>query len=214
MMRQSRWWLTIYAFAFCLAAQSLPAQSPPARIMFELESPGESPPHYWIELGENGDGKYQAASSDDMPASNMTFHLQMDATSAWFAEARALHFFNGPFEARRKVAFSGRKTLRYEGPDGAGKATLNYTENKQMNDMVSNFLGIALTLQLGQRLETDARFHRIGLDVDMVAYKDSLKNHLATHPEIIAPILQRLVTDPEVMTRVQRDASSILQSTQ
>jgi hypothetical protein len=65
---------------------------------------------------------------------------------------------------------------------------------------------------VGQRLESDARFRRMSLDQDMVTYKESLKNHQALHPEIIAPILQQLVDDPEVMTRVQRDASAILHS--
>jgi hypothetical protein len=203
---------------FCVAALCLPlvphanAQAAPAQITFEFDFPGEVSPHYRIELAENGDGKYQAPGGSEVIASDMTFHLPPQVAAEWFAEARALHRFDGNFASKRKVAFTGQKTLRYSGPDGSGQTTLNYTEDKHMSAMVDNFLGIGVTLQTGQRFESDARFHRLGLDADMVTYKESLKNHQAIYPEIIAPILQHLADDPEVMTRVQRDASTILRS--
>jgi hypothetical protein len=212
-MRERRWLLWSCAAAFVFAA-SVPArsQAAPARITFEYDFPGEQPVHYRIDLTEAGEGKYKALGGADVAASEISFHLPASVAAEWFAEARALHRFDGNFEAKRKVAFTGHKTLSYAGADGSGETTLNYTEDKRMVAMVDNFLGIGATLQVGQRLESDARFRRMSLDQDMVTYKESLKNHQALHPEIIAPILQQLVDDPEVMTRVQRDASAILHS--
>jgi hypothetical protein len=213
-MREGRWLLwSCAALLLLMAGRQARSQAAPAGITFEYDIPGESPVHYRIYLTEAGVGKYQAAGGSGVGASEIDFHLPASVAADWFAEARTLHCFNGNFEAKRKVAFSGHKTLRYAGPDCTGETTLNYTEDKRMVAMVDNFLGIGATLQVGQRFESDARFHRMGLDEDMVTYKESLKNHQASYPVIIAPILQQLVDDPEVMTRVQRDASAILHST-
>ena len=211
---RERGWLLLSCTAALVLTAGLPARSQavPARITFEYDFPAETPVHYRIDLGETGEGKYQALGATDIAASEISFHLPANVTEEWFAQARALHFFKGNFEAKRKVAFTGHKTLSYAGPDGTGTAILNFTEDKRMTAMVDNFLGIGATLQVGQRFESDVRFHRMGLDADMVTYKESLKNHQASYPEIIAPILQQLVDNPEVMSHVQRDASSILHS--
>jgi hypothetical protein len=187
-------------------------QAAPARIIFDYDFPGETPSHYRIELTESGQGRYQAPSAEGLLASDMAFHLSPTATASWFATARELHYFDGNFEARRKVAAIGSKTLRFDGPDGHGQATMNYTEDKRMAELIRNFQSIGFTLQIGQRFESDIRFHRIGLDDDMGTLQQNLKNRLASHPEIIAPILQRLVDDPEVMERLRREAAGILHS--
>jgi hypothetical protein len=208
--RSSSWMI---AAALCFSAGvASAAQTTPARITFQFDFPGEMPPHYRIDLAETGEGKFQAPGAEGLSALDLPFHLPARVTAEWFAAARELHRFDGNFEARRKVAFSGNKTLRYDGPDGVGETTLNYTEDKRMAELISNFLGIGCTLQVGQRFASDARFHPLGLDADMLTYKESLKNRQALYPEIIAPILQQLVDNPDVMTHVQREASAILQS--
>jgi hypothetical protein len=204
--------LAIIFFCGWSAAQSPAATATPATITFTMDFPGNTPPHYAMQVAADGSGTYTA--EEGTKPYRAGFHLTKDSAAPWFAEAQALHFFAGSFQSPRKVAFTGTKTLAYAGPDGRGSATFIYTEDPGMVHLTGELQQVALTLQMGETLESHLRHQRMALDADLESYQQALKDHMASHPEAISAALQELVDSPEAMSRVSRRARTILKSAQ
>lgn len=205
-----------YAVLFPLtprdAAAQVPvaqASAPPASLTMRLNFPSDDTRNYSVDLSEDGTGHYSGAATGASPG-DLTFHLSPSTVQPWFADARALHFFQGHVEGQHKVAFTGLKTLRYRGADGSGETTFNYTSDQRLTHLVSAFQQLVLTLQLGQRLNDDQRFNRMALDGDMESLQHAIKENSAAHPEAIAPTLQNLADNPDALERVRRQAKVLL----
>jgi len=191
-------------------SQSLEATRP-AVLTFEVDFPGQVPPHFTLTIAEDGSGAYTVPSAEALPVVE-TFRLSPASVAPWFADARALHFFAGKYQSSRKVAFTGTKTLRYKGSDGAGEATLNFTQDSRLNNLLTSLQQLVTTLQAGDRIQSDLRFRRLALDADLQALQAAVKDHMASHPEAIAPVLQSVADSPDVLDRVARSAKSLLQA--
>ena len=194
------------------AAQSPAATADPATLTFTFDFPGNTPPHYTLQIAADGNGTYTAEESAEQY--RVGFHLSQSAMAPWLAQARAMHFFSGNYQSPRKVAFTGTKTVAYAGPDGRGATTFVYTEDPEMARLTGELQQVALTLQTGQTLESHLKHQRMALDADLDDYQQALKDHMASHPEAITSALQELVESPEAMTRVSRKARAILSSVQ
>lgn len=203
--------LSVCAMMCCCVAPAYAQAASPATLTLTVDFPGDSPAHYTLAIAEDGSGIYTAAAPE---AYRVGFQLSKRVVAPWFEHARTMHFFAGNFQSPRKVAFTGTKTLAYVGPDGNGSATFVYTENPMITRLSSELQQVALTLQVGQTLESHLRHQRMALDADLEEYQQALKDHMAAHPEAIAPALQSIVDSPDAMTRVSRMARSILSSSQ
>jgi hypothetical protein len=180
-------------------------------ITLDYDFPGQVTPHFTLQIAEDGSGSYSVPKVTGAP-SVMAFHLHAADVAGWFATARQLHFFQGKLDSSRKVAFTGTKTVTYSGADGHGTATIHYTENQRLQRLLSELEQLVETLQMGQTLQSDMRFRRLALDADIESFERSLKEQSASHPEVIAPILQQLADNPEVLERVSRQARAILKT--
>jgi len=201
--------------------------SGPARIQaeagFELDRPGIAVPRFTIRVHEDGTGSYQAEEVSG-PADGGTVHYAsakhidraMSMTPATvskiFKTARELNYFDMNCNSKAKnLANTGKKTLRYTGPDGSGSCVYNYSDSKEVQMLTNVFLSIAYTMDEGRRLEFLHRYDRLGLDAEMTAMEDSVKAGRALELNTIEPVLASIVKDMAVMERVRQRAAKLLE---
>jgi hypothetical protein len=189
---------------------------------FDRTAPGVSVPHYTVVLHEDGSGTYHAEEVERRSADSalqqvstkiidrpMTVSAEM--TAKIFQTARSLNRFNMFCGTKVKnIADTGKKTLSYVGADGSGSCAYNYSDDKSVMDLTDLFYGIVYTMDVGRKLDFERRFDRLGLDAEMIALEQAVKDKHALELGNIAPTLQRLASDPEMMQRVQTRAAKLL----
>jgi hypothetical protein len=208
-------------FAFLLAATAF-AQNPagPAsrtHIRFTVENPQLEPSTYSLDIFEDGNGRYSAsytASSDGDSAAapvNRAIRIHDPLLSRLFETARSHHLFAMDCEApHSRVAFTGKKTLAYAGTDGDGSCTFNYSRDPSLNQTASDLMSVAYTLEIGTRLANEHLHDRLSLDAELEALQGAAQDHRALELGNIAPELESIANDDEVMNRARARARALL----
>ncbi len=226
--------MRILLLALPLALAS--AQAPPpadAVLTFHFTRVGMPVPEYTITLHQDGSGSYRAVysppadagsrygsgygSSASVSPSSAPAAISRDITISPQTTARLFeHLHNtarlvGGCESHQKnIANTGAKTISYTGPDGTGQCTYNYTENKDVAALTDTFQGIAVTLDEGRSIDLKHRYDRLGLDHELALFQDAVKEGRALEISTIAPVLQSLLDDTQVMDRVRKRAAGLL----
>jgi hypothetical protein len=191
------------------------------QIRFTYENPKLQPPRYVLTVQEDGTGHFQSdaggppGDNDTMPAEpqDRPIHISKSLRESMFAVARKNKFFAIHCEdGGKNIAFQGKKTLAYEGSEGQGSCTYNWSKNAQINKLTDQFESMATTLEEGSRLERQYEHGRLTLDAEIEALEQMVHEGRAIEVENIAPILQKLATDEAVLQRVQRRARALLQA--
>jgi hypothetical protein len=191
-----------------------------AQIRFTYENPKLQPPRYVLTVQEDGSGHFQSdaggptGENETMPAEpqDRPIHISKALRESMFAAARKSKLFAISCEdGGKNIAFQGKKTLAYEGSDGQGSCTYNWSKSAQINKLTEQFEAVATTLDEGSRLERQYEHGRLSLDTEMEALEQMVHEGRATEVQNIAPILQKLANDEAVLQRVQRRARALLQ---
>jgi hypothetical protein len=192
----------------------------PAQIRFVYENPQLQPPKYVVTVGEDGTGHYRSegggpASNDlqNMPADpqDRPIHISKALREAMFATARKNKLFAVSCDdGAKNIAFQGTKTLQYEGPEGRGSCTYNWSKNAQIDKLTDQFQGVVTTLDEGSKLQRQYEHGRLSLDTELEFLEQLVHEGRAIELENIAPILQTLAGDEAVLQRVQRRARALL----
>jgi hypothetical protein len=191
------------------------------QIRFTYENPKLQPPRYVLTVQEDGTGHFQSdaggppGDNDTMPAEpqDRPIHVSKALRDSMFAVARKNKLFAINCEdGGKNIAFQGKKTLAYEGPEGQGSCTYNWSKSAQINKLTDQFESMATTLEEGSRLERQYEHGRLTLDAEMEALEQMVHEGRATEVENIAPTLQKLAKDEAVLQRVQRRARALLQA--
>lgn len=192
------------------------------QVSFAFERKGVLVGHYTLIVHEDGSGVYEgteipSATAYGHPADSSAVPFQhritiSPATSRKiFSAAEKLNRFDVPCASKLKnIADTGTKTLKYEGQDGTGSCTYNFSENKDVQSLTEIFQGIAETLDTGRRLDQLHRFDRLGLDAAMKSFSDEVTAGRALEVGTIAGSLKSIASDTEVMARVRSRASTLL----
>jgi hypothetical protein len=179
-----------------------------------------------LTVNEDGNGRYEAeevlpassAATSEAPATqriDRAISLTAATTAQIFAAALALNRFNIPCESTAKnIADTGKKTLRYTGAGGDGSCVYNYSQDKRVTVLTELFQAIALTLDLGRKLEFEHRFDRLGLDATMAKLAEHVDAGSAKEVITIGSTLRSIARDSEVLERVRLRASRLLQQAQ
>lgn len=196
-----------------------------ATVQFTFERPGLAVPRFRVMVREDGTATYTgeevvaAAGTDGGagPATGPTTHIEQGitltpgTTAKIFKAARGQRLFNFACASKAKnVANTGDKTLGYEGPDGRGACSYNYSENKDVVMLSDLFLGISQTLEEGRRLEFKRRYDHLGLDAELGVLTEANDEGRAVELNTIAPVLRQLAGDTEMMQRVRLRAAKLL----
>lgn len=177
-----------------------------------------NPSHWVLTLHRDGTGHFHADHEASAPKRNTMdvegvdrdIQLSKDYTDQIFSVAQDRKWFNQKCESGAKVAFQGWKKLSYEGPEGQGSCTFNYSQDKKIQSLGESLIGVAETLREGARLELLLQHDRLGLDQEMQYITDSAKDGRLREISAIKGILQRLADDDELLERVRKRAKTLL----
>ncbi len=207
---------------------NLPPSTAAASVRFVIDRAGVETPHFSFSVRDDGSGHYEATTSPPTLSSRYTsavaapaekvsqaIQLSRATTTKIFAGAHADDLFRMICNSKAKnIADTGRKSLSYEGPDGTGVCVYNYSENKSVTALTDLFLGMAYTIQEGRRLEFRHRYDRLGLDAEMGSLVAQADAGRAPELGLIAPVLQSLVADGDLLERVRERAAKLLERAQ
>lgn len=188
------------------------SQEPPAAgsasIRFTYQNLNLSPSDYQVFVRADGTGRYTASGGGSHPA-QQEISITPELLAKIFAAAREQKFFDLPCQAKGAdhVAFQGNKTLAYEGPDGKGACTFNYSKIKQIEQLNDIFQSIASTVAWGQRMVADRQHDRLGLDKELEGLASAVADGRAIQLQNIQPILQEIAADPSVINRARQRAA-------
>lgn len=217
--------LAAASVALCAAQSAAPtaAVTKSAEVTFQFDRPGVPVPRFTLLIHEDGEAKYEAeekGSAADGGTAQYAVAKQVDSTvklspatvARIFKTARELSRFDMACESKAKnIANTGKKTLSYDGADGKGSCTYNYSTNKDVQALTDTFLGIAFTMDEGRRLEFLHRYDRLGLDAEITALQQAAEAGRALELGTIAPVLTAIASDNAVMQRVRLQAARMLE---
>jgi hypothetical protein len=209
-------------------ASAQEAARPESVIVFHFKHAGLPVPEYTLTVHEDGSGTY-AATYEPPPSDpdagysyaaaqtiaptqvSRPILLSSQTTSRLFDRVRSTGQFHDGCESHQKnVADTGAKTLTYTGPEGSAHCTYNYTENKAIVAVTDTFQSIAQTLDDGRSIDLKHRYDRLGLDRELSNLAEAVKDGRAIEIATIAPVLQSLCNDSQVMERVRKRAAGLL----
>jgi hypothetical protein len=203
-----------------LLATPLPAQ----QITFTFDNPKLQPARYVLTVHADGSGHYRSELGPGTPPAtdeenanppadpqDRDIHVSRELRDSMFAAAHKSKLFAGSCDdAGKNVAFQGTKTLAYEGPDGQGSCTFNWSKNPQIDKLVDEVQAMVLTLDEGSKLQRQYEHGRLSLDTEIQFLVQMVHEGRATELENIAPLLHTLASDDAVLKRVQRHAQELL----
>lgn len=192
------------------------------RIVYTFDQPALQPPHYTITLAENGMGRFVSVagappadgSSEEVYPAPMDREIRVDPAllADLFRYARSHRYFNGDCNKHGHLAFTGNKTMTYLGPDGRGSCAFVWASDPELQQLSDRLNAVALTLEIGRRLDVEMHHYPLGLDAELESLENAVKEEQASDLPNIAPELQSIASDQDVMDRVRRRATALLNS--
>lgn len=191
-----------------------------ATITFRFENAQLQPAKYEMTVHADGTGHYVSHAGSappddiaDLPARGQEREIRLTAANVQklFSIAAKEHHFATKCEAAgSKVAFQGTKTLMYEGPDGQGACTYNYSQDQKIQWISTEFIGLSATLEEGRRLNVEHEHGRLALDAELETLETLVHEGQATEVQNIAATLTAITSDEAVMVRARRRAQALL----
>jgi hypothetical protein len=201
-----------------LSQSAAPAVAPAAsQITFSFENAQLDPSSYTLTFREDGAGHYQSkpgpASNEGVAPAPLDRDIKINdpLLAGFFRTARAHGFFAVTCQAPSgHIAFTGKKTVSYSGPDGHGECTYNWSRDAQLNQLASDLMAVADTLEEGRRLTIQHQHSRLSLDAELEALQDAVKDRRALEIGNISSELQSIADDEAVMNRARNRARALL----
>lgn len=199
-----------------LAAQVSAAARAPAEVTFILDFPDSRPEHYLIRVPSEGAAHYESSgrlSSDFDVSDNFVydFSLSNETRSKIFALTAKAGYFQKDLDAHgKKLAFTGKKTLRYAAAAQSSEATYNYSAIPAVQELTALFQNLSTTLEFGHRLDYDHRYQKLALDEELKRMEEMAESNLLSEMKAVQPVLQQIVADPSVITVARARAERLL----
>jgi hypothetical protein len=195
-----------------------------AQIGFIFENQQLQPAKYSFVIYEDGSGHFRSDPSATPPMDTASYHplsdsldrpvqLSRPVVEQIFSTAREQRFFAIACEDKKdKVAFQGAKQLSYQGPDGSGSCSYNWSKLAAIQKLTTIFESIAFTLEEGRRLEVEHKHDRLALDAELGSLLDAVKDGRALEMQTIQPTLQQIIDDEAVLERARFRARKLLEN--
>jgi hypothetical protein len=128
-----------------------------------------------------------------------------------FALAKSLGYFKGDFEFRKhKVAYNGDRLLGYTAPGVSNKTSFTWSENPQIQQLSALFEGMSATLEAEPKLKYLRRYDRLGLNETLKKLEAQARGGWLKELQLIAPELQSIADDRQVMNIARERARNLL----
>jgi hypothetical protein len=191
-----------------LAAAPVRAASP-ATITFRKVFKSSSPEYIEIKVNEQGHGSYDIRQLDE-PRHPQPFEVGPAVTEEIFTLARKLHYFqNEALNLRRRIAYLGEKTFRYERGGLAYETSFNYTQNSTANRLLALFEGLAQQQGYVQTLRRTMRYDHLGINEVLVRLQADLNKKAIPEPNHLLPLLDQIAANAEYLDIARERARAI-----
>ena len=191
------------------AAKQLPFDT----VQFSFERPLLDPPRWSFEVSSDGHGRYTAqplAAEPGMPARASEISVT-PATLALLASGMGRLAAGTPCETKAKhLAQTGNKKLTYGRGPVQMSCAFNYADDDHVNAVAAAFQAMSETMKAGERLKHNHRYDRLGLDAELDGMVAQAKEHRLLELQNIAPILESIARDEELMSPSRRKAEALL----
>lgn len=175
---------------------------------------GSVPEYTSVTVNANGVGSYQGRQLDESPRPR-PLKLSASTTEKLFRLATSLGNFRSiRLESKVRVANLGEKTFIYRDGVQENKVEFNYTRNKRGEELLNLFEGIADVEQHITALEYSSRYDLLGLPSALTQVEIDLNNNAMVDPQLMVPILKKIVGNNQYMRIAQMRAENILQRIQ
>lgn len=175
---------------------------------------GSVPEYTSVTVNSDGVGAYQGRALNEAPKPR-PLKLSASTTQELFRLAASLEDFHAiKLESRLRVANLGRKTFIYRHDGRESKVEFNYTRNKCGQKLLNLFEGIADVEQHITALEYSSRYDLLGLPSALTRVEIDLNNNAMVDPQLMVPILEKIVHGNQYMHIAQLRAESILRRIQ
>jgi hypothetical protein len=182
-----------------------------AVITFTYKNDKLAPSEYQMKVHEDGSGTYHSSDgvvTGEAKPFEQAITISEPLLASIFSTARAEKFFAISCEVNGgRLAFQGQKTLAYDGPDGHGSCTFNYSKNKQIQKLNDDLQGVASTVEAGHRLDLARQHDKLSLDAELDTLMESVKDGRSIDLQNIRPLLLEIAADPTVLNRARQRAS-------
>lgn len=200
-----------------LSVAPLTAQTS-SRIVYTFEHPQLQPSQYTITIEESGNARFVSlpglAQQDDdvFPAGiDRSIHIDDALRAGLFQYARNHNFFATDCNRHQSnLAFTGHRTLAYTGPDGHGTCAYIWAADSALQKLTDQLGAVALTIEIGRRLDVEVQHDRLGLDAELESLQDAVNDRRASDLPNIAKELQTIAHDQQVMDRARKRALALL----
>ena len=154
-------------------------------------------------MDKSGAAVYKEAPDDNNP---IAIQLAQADCDAMFTLADALGHFSHPLESNLKVAFMGKKTLRYE--DGAShEVEFNFSVDPNAQALVDRFERIAETERAYIELERTVKYDKLGVQNALIQLEAVRDANRLMDPAQFLPLLDRVVKNESYMHMARERAA-------
>ena len=195
-------------------SQTAPA---PAVVTFTLDFPASQPEHYSIRVQSDGSARYQSSGrlsddSDQIDSFDLDFTVAAETRQRIFELAARAGYFQKDVDSHHKgMAFTGKKTLSYQGARRSGEASYNYSSNPAVQELTSLMQSLSATLEFGHRLQYDHRYQKLALDEELRRMEEMARGNQLAEVTAIQPILDQIIADPSVINVTRARAQRLLE---
>jgi hypothetical protein len=188
-------------------------------VTVEYKNENLQPSHWILVVHQDGSGQFDSDAGDGPGPAGAVVHtnavhrelqLTPEFTSRLFQVARERKWFNIQCDSRMKVAFQGWKKFSYSGPEGNGSCEFNYSKDATIEELGSSVIGVASTIDVGERLKRLQQHDRLGLDKEMGDMVEAYHQGQLKELGVIRDVLTGIVADEQVLERVRRKAKLML----
>ncbi len=202
----------------CALLSALPAAALGQTVTFTFDNPQLQPAHYVMIIPEQGPAHFVSTpGAAPVPGALQPEPQDRGLTipdpqrAALFSLARKHKLFAEECDNKHgRLAFTGTKTLAYAGPDGAGSCSFNYAKDQKLAQAADDLIAVANALEEGRKLRVLLEHDKLGLngEIDVLAEEKSAGRALAL--QNIAPVLQAIIDDPDVLNHTRTSAQALL----
>jgi len=181
----------------------------PATITFRKVFKSSSPEYAEIRVDEQGHGSYDIRQLDD-PPNPENFQVGPAVTQTIFVLASKLNNFQGaPLNLRRRIAYLGEKTFRYERDGLRYETSFNYTENSTANRLLDLFEGLVRQQAYLQTLQRTMRYDHLGINEVLARLQTDLAKKAIPEPAHLLPLLDQIAANTEYLNIARERARAI-----
>ena len=209
--------LQLFCLLFLLSVFAYAQAPEPATITLTFDFPGSQPEHFSMRVQTDGKASYESRSklspdSEDTDSFNYEFAVSPATLQKIFDLAAKADYFRKDLDShRKKMAFTGKKTLAYKDGQRSGESTFNYSANPSVQELTNLLQSVSGTLEIGHRLEYDRRYQKLALDQDLKGLEEQARSSFVIELQAIAPILQQIIGDASVINVSRGRAQRILE---